>query len=95
MYGFSNATLKCVSAEDGSSKWSKRALGKGSLILVGDKLLVLSDKGVLKLVETNPEAYTELGSFQALKGKSWTAPSFANGRVYLRNLSEMASYKID
>lgn len=94
IYGFSNATLKCVSAEDGTSKWSKRALGKGSLILVGDKLLVLSDKGVLKLVETNPEVYTELGSFQALEGKSWTAPSFANGRVYVRNLTEMASYDL-
>ncbi|MBI9066654.1 MAG: PQQ-binding-like beta-propeller repeat protein [Salinivirgaceae bacterium] len=95
IYGFSNATLKCVKADDGTSKWSKRALGKGSLILVGDKLLVLSDKGVLKLVETNPEAYTELNSFQALEGKSWTAPSYANGRIYLRNLTEMASYKIN
>lgn len=95
IYGFSNALFRCVSAETGELKWSKIKLGKGSLILVNDKLLVLSDKGLLKLVETNPEAYTELGSFQAIDGKSWTAPSYGNGHVYVRNLTQIASYKTD
>jgi outer membrane protein assembly factor BamB len=55
---------------------------------------VLSDKGKLILVEATPEAYKEISSFQALEGKSWTAPSFANGKVFLRNLTEMACYKL-
>ena len=42
------------------------------------------------LVEATQKEYREKGAFQALEGKSWTAPSFAGGRVYLRNLSEMA-----
>lgn len=95
IYGFSNATLRCISAENGETKWSKRGLGKGSLINVGKKLLVLSDKGVLKIVEAIPDMYTEKSSTQALKGKSWTAPSYANGIVYMRNLEEMAAYKLN
>ena len=42
-----------------------------------------------------PEEYTERASFQAIDGKSYTAPSYADGKVYLRNLDEMASYKLD
>lgn len=94
IFGYSNAAFRCISAKNGEIKWTKRGLGKGTVILVNDKLLVLSDKGVLKLVEANPDVYSELGSFQALTGKSWTAPSVANGNVYLRNLTEIASFKI-
>lgn len=92
IYGFHVAALQCISASTGEKKWTKRGHGKGSLILVGDKLLVLSDKGKLVQVKASPDAYTEMGGFQALEGKSWTAPSFANGKIYLRNLQEMACY---
>ena len=89
IYGFDNATLKCLDLESGEVKWAKRSFGKGSLIGVDDRLLVLSVTGDLVMVEANPEAYHELGSYHALEGKSWTAPSFAGGRVYLRNLTQM------
>jgi len=92
IYGFNVAALQCISARTGEKKWTKRGFGKGSLILVDDKLLVLSDKGKLIQVKATPEAYTEQGSFQAIDGKSWTAPSFAEGKLYVRNLTEMACY---
>lgn len=92
IYGFNVAALQCVSAETGEKKWTKRGFGKGSLILVDDKLLVLSDKGKLIQVQATAEAYTEQGMFQAIDGKSWTAPSFYDGKLFMRNLSEMACY---
>lgn len=92
-YGFNVAALTCISATTGEKQWTKRGLGKGSLILVGDKLLALSDKGKLYQIKATPEAYNEEGKFQALDGKSWTAPSFSDGKLYIRNLSEMACYK--
>jgi outer membrane protein assembly factor BamB len=94
-YGFDVAALQCISAETGEKKWTKRGLGKGSLILVGDILLALSDKGKLVLIKAEGDAYRELGSFQVLDGKSWTAPSYSEGRLYLRNLTEMACYEIN
>ncbi|MBC8344235.1 MAG: PQQ-like beta-propeller repeat protein, partial [Bacteroidetes bacterium] len=94
IYGFNVAALQCISALDGNKKWTKRGYGKGSLIMADDKLIVLSDKGKMVLVEASPEAFVELSSFQALNGKSWTAPSFSNGKVYLRNLTQMACYQL-
>ena len=40
IYGFHVAALQCISAETGEKKWAKRGFGKGSLIRVGDQLLV-------------------------------------------------------
>ncbi len=95
IYGYHVAALRCISAETGEVSWTKRGFGKGSLIMVDDKLLVLSDKGRLAIAEATPEAYNELQSIQAIDGKSWTAPSFMDGKVYMRNLTEMACYKLN
>lgn len=94
LYGFSRAKLQCVSAETGVMMWGKRGFGKGSLIIVDDKLVVLSDQGKIIVVDANPQEYKELGSFQALDGKSWTAPSFAEGKLFVRNLSKMSCFKL-
>lgn len=94
IYGFHVASLRCISAETGETKWTKRGYGKGSLIKVDDMLFVLSDKGKLIIAEAKPDAFIELKSIQPLDGKSWTAPSFSDGKVYVRNLTHMACYKI-
>ena len=96
IYGFHVAALRCISAETGEVKWSKRGFGKGSFILVDGKLIVLSDKGKLAIAKASPEAYQELGSIQAIGGSiTWTAPSYTNGKVYVRNQTEMACYKLN
>ena len=94
IYGFDNATLKCISAKDGKMAWAKRGLGKGSLIFADGNLLVLSDRGKLILVRATPDSYVETGSVQALEGKCWTAPTILDGRLYLRNHEEMVSYDL-
>jgi outer membrane protein assembly factor BamB len=94
LYGITRTKLMCVSAETGKLKWTHRGFGAGSLIIVDGKLLVLSDQGKLTMVEATPKSYKELGSVKALEGKSWTAPSFANGRIYVRNLTHMACYNL-
>lgn len=96
IYGFHIAALRCISAETGEVKWSKRGFGKGSLIIVDDKLMVLSDKSKLAIAKASPEAYMELGWVQAMEpGKAWTAPSYHKGRVYVRNLEEIACYQLN
>ena len=94
LYGFDNATLKCIDPLTGEMKWGKRGFGKGSLIYADGHLLVLSDRGVLALVEASPEAYVEKGRFQALDGRTWTAPVVAGNRLYLRDHTQLVSYDL-
>ena len=55
---------------------------------------MLGDRGTLALAEATPEAYHELARVQALKGKSWTAPTLAGGRLYLRDQSEIVCLEV-
>jgi len=94
IYGFSSSTLKCLVAETAQRKWSTRGYGKGSLIIVDDKLLVLSDRGKLAMIEATPTGFNELAQAQVIEGKSWTSPTFADGKIYLRNQKEIACYDL-
>lgn len=101
VYGFDNATLKCLSLKDGKLAWAQRGsgqgspgFGKGSLILADGKLFVLTELGQLVLVEATPAAYREKARHQVLEGRCWTAPSLAGGRLYLRNHQEMVSLAV-
>ena len=89
LYGFDNAILKCIAADTGQEQWRKRGFQKGSLIFADGHLIVLSEQGKLALVEAIPEAYIEKASAQVLSPRCWTAPTLANGRLYLRNHTEM------
>jgi len=91
LYGFDNGTLRSIDASTGEKKWAKRGFGKGSVVASGNLLFVLSDAGLVALVRVSPERFEELGRAQVMEGRSWTAPSLANGRLYLRDFDEIVS----
>lgn len=94
IYGFDNASLKCLGAADAEQKWVHRGFGKGTLITADGLLFVLSDRGLLTLAEATPGGFVEKGKIQALEGKTWTAPSLSNGRLYLRDEDELVCLEV-
>lgn len=91
IYGFDNNILKCVSVADGERMWAKRGFGEGSLILADGHLIILTERGQLVQAKATHEGFEEEGRFQAIDGKSWTAPALAGGKLYIRNLQQMMS----
>jgi outer membrane protein assembly factor BamB len=83
--GRSPTSLRCLDWKTGEIKWTEPKLAFNGLIAVGGKLLVLTEVGDLVLVEASPDAYKELGSAHVIEGRAFTAPSFASGKVYVRN----------
>ena len=66
--------------------WEEKGFGLGTVILVNDTLVVLSDEGELALIEANAEKYSELARFQVLAGKeNWIPPTYSNGRLHCRS----------
>jgi outer membrane protein assembly factor BamB len=84
--GRSPTSLRCLDWKTGEIKWTESKLGFNGLIAVGGKLLVLTETGDLVMVEASPLSYKELGSMHVIEGRAFTAPSFANGRVFVRNV---------
>jgi outer membrane protein assembly factor BamB len=94
IYGMDDGVLTCISAKDGSRKWRSGRYGHGEPLLCGDLIIILSESGKLVLVEATPEAFRELGSIQAIEGRTWNYPALARGIVYVRNDVEMAAYDL-
>ncbi|MEO0474921.1 MAG: PQQ-binding-like beta-propeller repeat protein [Planctomycetota bacterium] len=87
LYGFDQAIFRCVDAKTGEIKWSHRGLGQGSLMAVGDTMLVQSEKGDLSIAPLTPEGYKP-GPRVTLLDTSvrvWSCPVISNGRMYLRD----------
>ena len=89
LYGFDNSILKCIEADTGEEQWKTRGFGKGTVLLANGHLIILSDRGKLGLAEATPAGYIEKASAKVLSGLCWTAPTLADGRLYLRNEEEI------
>jgi outer membrane protein assembly factor BamB len=94
LYGLDDGILACVDASNGERMWKGGRYGHGQVILVHDLLLVLAEDGRVALVEADPGAHRELGSFAALKGKTWNHPALAGGLLVVRNDREAACYEL-
>ena len=91
LIGFDKATLKSIDAETGEKTWAARGLGMGSLIRTEDQLIILSERGKLVLAEASTESYKPLAQHQVLTGRCWTQPTLADGRIYVRNSTEIVA----
>jgi hypothetical protein len=85
---FGTGPLKCVELATGKIRWSQSGFGPGNVILVDDHLVVLGDQGQLGLVKATPQAYHEVARMDAVGGKCWTTPAYADARIYVRSTTE-------
>ena len=85
LYGFDESTLTCLDFATGTVQWKQEGLGKGSLMLAGDNLIIQSETGDLVVAPPSPAGFKELTRAKVLSGKCWVVPVLANGRLYVRN----------
>ncbi len=94
LYGFRERILTALDAADGNVVWRSRSPGVGFVILVDDHLVVLTRKGTVHVAEASADGYREAASLDVLGDVSWTPPSFADGRIYVRGLSGLAAVEV-
>ncbi|MBI5280761.1 MAG: PQQ-like beta-propeller repeat protein [Candidatus Solibacter usitatus] len=94
VYGLDEGILAAMDAATGKRLWKGGRYGYGQLLLAGDHVVLLSETGEIALVRATPEKLEEEAKFQAIEGKTWNVPAMAEGRLYVRNGTEMAAYRI-
>ena len=94
IYGFDESILACIDAATGERKWKGGRYGYGQLLLASGHLVISSESGEVALVKASPEKYEELARFPAIEGKTWNIPAIADGRLIVRNTTEMACFRI-
>ncbi|MDG1892661.1 MAG: PQQ-like beta-propeller repeat protein [Verrucomicrobiota bacterium] len=105
LFGYSDGVgWMCQNLIDGSEVWSERkALGKGAVTMVDGKLICLDEnKGSVTLLEASTEGFRQRSQFtpapqseiRASRGKVWTHPVVAEGRLYLRDQDLIYCYTL-
>jgi outer membrane protein assembly factor BamB len=97
LYGFGDDFLSCVKVADGSVAW-KEKLYVGSLILVDGHLVVQGvSTGLLRVAEASPAGYREKAQLAVFNrgSRAEAPPSFAEGRIFVRNDEEIVAVTIE
>ncbi|MBN2316041.1 MAG: PQQ-binding-like beta-propeller repeat protein, partial [Sedimentisphaerales bacterium] len=81
--------LTCHKTSDGKKIWEHdlEEFCLASPSLVGDKIYVLTEKGVMFILETGDE-YKELGRCE-LGEQCHATPAFLDGRIYIRGVKHL------
>jgi len=90
LYG-TTERLVCLDPQTGAVKWQQPGFEKGGILSVDGALIVVDgQKGDVALVEANPAVYKELGRIKILKaGPFWAPPVFADGKLLVRDKTEL------
>ena len=94
IYGLDDGILACIDLKEGKRQWKRGRYGHGQMILVGDLLLITTEKGDVVLVEANPREHKEIAHFSAIQGKTWNNPALAGPYLLVRNNREAACYEL-
>lgn len=94
VYGLDEGILTCVDAATGERKWKGGRYGYGQVLLASGHLIITTEDGEVVLVRATPDQHTEVARFRALEGRTWNNPAISNGRLLVRNTTEMAAYQI-
>ena len=90
LYGFHGRqefgpSFRAVELRTGAVKWSQEQFRGGSVLLIGDRLLIMREGGELILAPAAPQSFAPTARAQVLRGVVRPYPAIADGLLYLRN----------
>ncbi len=88
------ARLRAVDWKTGKVLWTQAGVNCGSLLEVDGHLLVLSEDGLLRLVEATPTVYREKGKAKVLAGPCRGQIALAHGRLFARGSKRLVCLQV-
>jgi outer membrane protein assembly factor BamB len=99
VYGFdgrqeSGMTLRCIDTATGKPAWDSPRVKGGTLMLVQDKLLVVTESGELWIVRATPEKFEQLAAVQIMRAGHRSYPAYSNGVLYARDAEKTVAIRL-
>jgi outer membrane protein assembly factor BamB len=91
---FGPSILVAMNVRTGELAWQERALAKATAVLADGKLVLLDEDGTLALATVTPQGLQVLSKASVFQGRSWTAPTLAGTRLYLRDRTAIKAFDI-
>src|SRR6266568_1663980 len=94
LYGFDgrqeqSCNLRCIELKTGHIRWSRDGFGAGTVLLAGNQLLVLTEKGELIRALAEPKEFKPNGRAQILPFFARAYPALADGLFYARSKDQL------
>ena len=88
-------TLRCISVADGTVAWeASDHFSGGTLILVGDNILLHSESGELLLFTADPKKFNLLHRTQITRAGHRSHDAYSNGLLYARDAEKLVVVKV-
>ena len=88
------ATFHAADLATGSMLWQERKFPRGNSVFAGGLLIILDEDGLLTLARPGAKGLQILSQAPVLSGESWTPPSLAGTRLYVRNGTTAAALEL-
>ena len=91
---FGPAFLTALEMKTGRIAWQDRTFARAQLLYADGKLILLDEDGSLGLATISPQGLKVLARAPVLENVSWTAPTLAGTRLYVRDRKNVAAFDL-
>ncbi|MBL8816463.1 MAG: PQQ-binding-like beta-propeller repeat protein [Planctomyces sp.] len=89
-----NQRFVCINPATGESVWTTKPFGKyWSMVVNGDRMLVLDERGDLMLIKADSAEYQQLDVRHVSDTESWAHLAVAGEQVFVRHLDGLTVYR--
>ncbi len=81
--------FRCVELKTGKVRWSEDGLKAGSVLLAGNELLLLTERGLLIRAPATPDGFKPTGRAQILPSDVRAYPALADGFLFARSREQL------
>ncbi len=91
---FGPAPFTAIDVKTGKVLWRNRTFPRASVLLAGGRFIILDEDGHLLLATPTDEGLTVTSKVELLSSQSWTVPSLAGTRLYLRDRKNIMALEL-
>ncbi len=85
----------CVNWKTGKTAWTGGEFGDYcSVVVAGDRLLVLDTDGELFVIKADPTAYREVGHSKLVDSPTWSHLTLVGSRIYVRDRQQLTCFDL-
>jgi outer membrane protein assembly factor BamB len=91
---FGPAPFTAVDVKTGNVLWRHRGFPRASFLFADDRFIILDEDGQLLLATATREGLTITSKVELLANQSWTVPSLAGTKLYLRDRKNILAVEL-
>ena len=88
-----NERFTCMDPTDGNTNWTGKPTGKyWSMVVNGNRILALDQRGDLRLIQADPKQYQEISARKISESPTWAHVAVSDNQIFVRELDAITAW---